>query len=269
MTHPAPSFSVNVDVTNPGQFFACCGLLELAHRLWPGAEGWFDEAAFNIAVVSPKNQDVTLENLISSLRGIKWVADESRGVKSIYPIHASELNMYIDWWLKPDWYRFGNKPEKLQGGLMSTDLKLWAGNQTSLQIASKLTSALVDIKNMTAADDLLNLTMPLTGRYGFDPRSAWNALDVGFSPNDQSMTVDTYPTVEMFAAIGLQRFRPMNETPGRLAYATWHVPLSPLVAAAAAVPMSPIPFTRCWKFSIVDRGSYKGFDFATPIGDQQ
>ncbi len=24
--------------TNPGQFFACCGLLELADRLWPGAE---------------------------------------------------------------------------------------------------------------------------------------------------------------------------------------------------------------------------------------
>ena len=30
------SFSVNVDPTNPGQFFACCGLLELADRLWQG-----------------------------------------------------------------------------------------------------------------------------------------------------------------------------------------------------------------------------------------
>ena len=26
-----------VDLTNPGQFFACCGVLELAARLWPGA----------------------------------------------------------------------------------------------------------------------------------------------------------------------------------------------------------------------------------------
>ena len=33
---------VRVDPTNPGQFFACCGLLELADRLWNGAEGWFD-----------------------------------------------------------------------------------------------------------------------------------------------------------------------------------------------------------------------------------
>ena len=37
---------VNVDPTNPGQFFACCGLLELADRLWPGAEGWFEKGEF-------------------------------------------------------------------------------------------------------------------------------------------------------------------------------------------------------------------------------
>ena len=33
-----PNITVNVDVANPGQFFACCGLLELADRLWPRAE---------------------------------------------------------------------------------------------------------------------------------------------------------------------------------------------------------------------------------------
>ena len=40
--------AVQVDVGNPGQFFACCGLLELAHRMWPGAEGWFEGATFSI-----------------------------------------------------------------------------------------------------------------------------------------------------------------------------------------------------------------------------
>ena len=43
MTNPEPSIRVNVDPTNPGQFFACCGFLELADRLWRGAEGWFEE----------------------------------------------------------------------------------------------------------------------------------------------------------------------------------------------------------------------------------
>ena len=41
MRRASHEFSVAVDPTNPGQFFACCGLLELADRLWPGAEGWF------------------------------------------------------------------------------------------------------------------------------------------------------------------------------------------------------------------------------------
>src|SRR5271168_908987 len=43
MSDPTPSITVAVDPTNPGQFFACCGLLELADRLWPGAEGLFGE----------------------------------------------------------------------------------------------------------------------------------------------------------------------------------------------------------------------------------
>ncbi len=43
-----PAISVRVDPTNPGQFFAACGLLELADRLWGGAEGWFEDGAFSL-----------------------------------------------------------------------------------------------------------------------------------------------------------------------------------------------------------------------------
>ena len=53
MNRPIPSIRVKVDVTNPGQFFACCGLLELADRLWPGAEGWFEEGHFAFLVKGP------------------------------------------------------------------------------------------------------------------------------------------------------------------------------------------------------------------------
>ncbi len=48
MTMPTPGISINVDLTNPGQFFACCGLLELTHRLRPGVEGWFEDSRFLI-----------------------------------------------------------------------------------------------------------------------------------------------------------------------------------------------------------------------------
>lgn len=42
MSNATPNISIPVDLTNPGQFFACCGLFELADRLWPGAEAWFE-----------------------------------------------------------------------------------------------------------------------------------------------------------------------------------------------------------------------------------
>ena len=38
--------ALQVDPANPGQYFACCGLLELAHRMRPGAEAWFADGHF-------------------------------------------------------------------------------------------------------------------------------------------------------------------------------------------------------------------------------
>lgn len=48
---------IPVDVTNPGQFFACCGLLELAARLWPSTTGRFIDNHFEIACV-PDNMTI-------------------------------------------------------------------------------------------------------------------------------------------------------------------------------------------------------------------
>lgn len=40
---------LDVDLTNPGQFFACCGVFELAQRLWPRATARFDGAQFVVS----------------------------------------------------------------------------------------------------------------------------------------------------------------------------------------------------------------------------
>ena len=48
MSDPKSNIRIPVDRANPGQFFACCGLLELADRLWPGAQGWFEQEEFCI-----------------------------------------------------------------------------------------------------------------------------------------------------------------------------------------------------------------------------
>ena len=49
MSATPATIRINVDVTNPGQFFACCGLLELASRMSTGAHGCFDVGHFIIS----------------------------------------------------------------------------------------------------------------------------------------------------------------------------------------------------------------------------
>lgn len=64
---------IPVDVTNPGQFFACCGLLELAARLWPGTTVWpgttgrFKDNHFEIGGVPV---DATISILIKHLQEV-------------------------------------------------------------------------------------------------------------------------------------------------------------------------------------------------------
>lgn len=248
MSKPTPSFSITVDVTNPGQFFACCGLLELAHRLWPGTEGWFDNDRFHL--IAPRT-DVP-QACLAQLRDSTLSADDSRGERATRPVHLTHtggFSLTLDWWIDPR----GTK----------TALKLWAGNQTSIGIVHMLRNAL---PTAVVDDGLFDTGQPLTGRFGVDPRAAWNALDVGFSPNEQQMGVSTYPAVELLAALGLQGFRPREDGKGGWRYATWGAPLAPPVARAACAAVLRVGEVCHYRFEIATRGSYKGFGFATPIG---
>jgi CRISPR-associated protein Csb3 len=49
---------INVDPANPGQFFACCGLFELADRLWPGCETWFDKSGMEFSIGHSAREDL-------------------------------------------------------------------------------------------------------------------------------------------------------------------------------------------------------------------
>ena len=75
MSAKQANITIPVDLTNPGQFFACCGLLELADRLWPGTEGWFDKREFCILTGDGAK---TLSELLSEARStIFHVGDDS------------------------------------------------------------------------------------------------------------------------------------------------------------------------------------------------
>src|SRR5579885_1814081 len=122
MSNPQPSITVNVETTNPGQFFACCGLLELADRLWPGAEGWFESERFCMSAGGSLNH---LVRAIATAELTLMRADD---------IYSSPLTMGKPFrLLTSDWWETDRTGAK--------DLKVWAGTMESYGIAYAMQQA--------------------------------------------------------------------------------------------------------------------------------
>lgn len=105
---------------------------------------------------------------------------------------------------------------------------------------------------------------PMGGSFNFDPRGAWNAIDAGYSPNDQKPkhTVKASPVVEFLAAWGLEHARPEIFKDRQVRYAVWGIPLSLMIARAAltgAVPSLPM---KHFSFKLDVSGKNKIITFA-------
>ncbi len=259
MTTPEPSFSVKVDVANPGQFFACCGLLELASRE-PGPRstpcGRFSRGAFQLI-----GSDRNVLGLVESLAKVAPSFDDGESPDdSLATIILATLTLRLDWWRQ-----IGHGKERW----IKTACKLWAGQQTASVIYTTLQRTVVESVNerRLAVDRPFDLRAPLKGRFGFDPGAAWNALDAGFSPNEQGCEVASSPVVELLAAIGLQRFRPIASANERDAfeYFVWSIPLPVSIAPPAAAGILPDTNARCFRFRVASRGRYGYFTTATEI----
>jgi CRISPR-associated protein Csx14 len=256
MSTPEPSFSVNVDVTNPGQFFACCGLLELAHRLWAGAEGWFSNGRF--LLLSHNGPDVPPVDLLKPLLDcdVELVSEGTPDSKNAPLELGPPISTRLDWWLNDD-----GRPNLF---------KTWAANATSKQMFCKWRDPLKQSMR-TLTDDpgaMLQVNTRLQGSYGFDSELGWDALTVGFSLNEHAglKELPTRPVVELVGAIGLQRFFPiLNRKQREVSYSTWGAPLLAPVARVAAIGQIQITGRRRLRTRFVSRGSLKGLDTATVI----
>jgi len=260
------SFSVNVDPTNPGQFFACCGLLELADRLWPGAEGWFEGGQFHVTCEG--GLPTLLSTLVKNQPEEVLRLDNSLDVKKLIAPLRLTLDGVSDPITLDAWTTI-----RLEKGrpavLPNPPWNFWSGQQTSHGIWCGLREVLMEQLGRQLPSDfdsLFTLRLFQKGRFGFDPGPAWNALDVGFSPNEQGMEVESSPAVEMLAAVGLQRFRPvMNHERESFDYFTWHTPYSPAIAASAMAGEIPEKKTVRYRGSVVSRGQYSALGVSYPI----
>ncbi len=262
---------IPVDVTNPGQFFACCGLLELAARLWPGTAGQFTDRCFVIEARS--SVDANLPTVFQAFSACPLVGDESTDSDSEREkdednarpmLLAKPFDMTLDWW--------SDKALKPWAGSMNASLIFQA---MRVAINPNTADPFQDLRVVNDPQDPGQAKKKLKKRepFYFDARRGGNAksLDIGFAPDAFSMTSDACPAVESLCMVGLQRFRPMpTDRPRVFDYCTWGISLPPTVAAAAACGMLPGIGGRRFRFENAfrtDQRKHKGFLPAREIAE--
>jgi CRISPR-associated protein Csb3 len=258
------SIRVNVDPSNPGQFFACCGLLEVADRLWQGAEGWFADSEFFLRPLSPAAADRTLADLISAiarkpLRQVDMEDDFSSPIELPTP-----FDLRLDWW-----------KDNRAGG---DRLKVWAGRMSSVRIARAMQATLQRPELQT--EMLLSQAMIVYDSlepdkkvepFYFDGRRGANAqaVDIGFSTDSLHLTTMAYPAVEFLCLVGLQRFRPAPTGSARVfEYSTWEQPLGTSIASLAVLGLLGQITGRRFRFMNAfrtDQRKHKAFTPATQL----
>ena len=259
MSEPEPSIRLNVDPTNPGQFFACCGLLELADRRWPGGKGWFEGGEFCIAA---KGNLMDLIHAVSTAELVQLDREDDTG--SAIEVRSPFRPLLLDWWQDD---RAGGK-----------ELKVWAGTMESVRIARAMQNALRDERFRSPG--LLDIGLiaydpdnaeKKVEPYYFDSRRGPNAhsRDVGFSPNDLQMTTTAFPAVELLCLIGLQRCLPAKTKQARVFdYYTWTTPLPPELLPPVVAHELTFPNSRGYRFENwyrTGQKKHKAFRSAIPL----
>jgi len=254
-----PIITIPVELSNPGQFFACCGLLELANRMWPESLhcGIFTTRDFQIESADPAH---TLRTLIEAFTACE-VAQLDPDDNAASPLQLGPpFGFRLDWWTK---YKTPKGLPVDYGG--GDHLKTWAGQQFGPLIFRLMKAACADMPLQAPLDVSKAIHDCKDGKakkktispFYFDARREGTSLDIGFSPDEQGMSVMAYPAVESLALVGLQRFRPYVEEstrPRSFAYTAWAEFLPPSVAAAAVCGMINVQSQGIYRFTKPSRG---------------
>jgi CRISPR-associated protein Csb3 len=240
---------LDVDLTNPGHFFGCCGVFELAQRLWPNATAHFEGACFMLS-------DGDLVELVARTAQASIEVLEPANQTSSALRLAEPFDLRIDWW-------------KVTRGL-----KTWAGRMSVDRIATSLQQDLPNTLNKGFFDDghvVLGADGKKVEPYYFDGRRGATALplDVGFSSDALSVETVAFSATEFFTLLGLQRFRPCpsDAKPRVYRYRAWRASLP--VTLAALVTANAIPddgplfqFESAFR---TDQRKHKAFSPAIPV----
>lgn len=247
---------VPVDLLNPGQVFACLGLMEVTEILSGACEGAFapehGETRGEFALHASGSAD-PLEDVIRFLERatVRAVAPAGFGLAAkedgVVTIEATDLTYPCPLPDSPS-----ALPVVLGSDGMTAPIEYWADGSSRDNVkwwggsggrsGAALTSNLLDsVKQALSADrngvreDPFNVQARMSSSYRLDWRRDYVPLDAGFSPNKHdSIEMIGYPFVEVLGAIGLQGARPRRAS------------LSDALTYRYALPTAalPTPFAR-------------------------
>lgn len=298
MTSAEPTFGVRADARNPGQFFACCGLLEVAHQLWQGAEGWFDATDRHFFILVQRS-NATLASLLEALRycDVSGLTDQERQEqnaleaekrrikkeKGTFPQEQENRRKELGQRARKGSLTLGDPVALRLDWWQSSDdqatPKTWAGRQEIHRIVHSAQQALPCDRDLQALLDhacvMRDGTKPVEPFY-FDARRFSHALDAGFSLDVIEAETLAHPAVELLSLIGLQRFRPVlhagkkQKVKALCDYWVWQRPLGAAVAAAVTCGGAAVPERQRYRFPVWardDQKRYGAFGWSTTIGD--
>jgi len=262
--------TIPVDLFNPGQVFACLGLLEMAEVLLGGARAAFDwrnqeDVRFSVCANGDGNPvAVALEFLSKATVSSVAPAGSSQSTeKWEVPTHLLADGAPFPF---PEPSTPATLPVMLEGKggfTLQVDhwgeaasrtrrdaVKFWAGAGGYPGAALMLDALnLVRDRIEGAASDPFLLSAPQSSSFRFDWRRDYIPMDVGFSPNDHGeLTMKGFPLVEILAAIGLINARPARIN--KLAYRYGVIGVAETdelydsLFNRAALGGAPLPFAR-------------------------
>lgn len=273
---------IPVDLFNPGQVFACLGFMELADVLLGDAEAGFDwsDARKTQFHLSTAGEQSPVKAALDYLESATLRALSPLGVDGPWPPNATESETFpspLSELLKSDkkGYSASNLPFVLENdagkicvsswleGDARQALKLFAGQQVAVQLMTNALAGDVSkpgtqgVRQFSPSEDDPFQICPVGGRFGYDSRGAWDAINVGSSLDEQGAVLLISPVVESLSVIGLEFARPDFLSTYEIRYAVWQGELPACLARAA--------FTQPDKF--VPRSSYRYF--RSHLGDDK
>lgn len=226
--------SIKIDQRNPGHFFACCGILYCADRMFKEAYGYFKEGQF---VLSAECYKKPLNDILQNFQQYQSeIIIEPDNDNSDAPLCLKNIPTRLDFYS-----HFDSRPK----------IKLFAGQEKIMAIIMRWFDYIKkwDGRDITTLQDLKEMDVPS----GFDTHTSWNSLDVGFSLNQQNMRRLSYPLVEFFAHVGAQTYS-WSKNGNTFQYQIWNIPLPFTVARAVGAGAINMPNTKRFQFKAEKSG---------------